>query len=283
VDNGSDDGSIVVVKNDFSAVKLKQNQRNEGFARPNNDGMKMADGRLIFLLNSDAFLRPGALGLLVGYIDAHPKVGACGPKLYYPDGRLQRSVCAFHNLWTHFCDMFFLDSVLRKVPFFARGEMTVNPYDPSKAQAVDSLMGAAILVRTEVLRTTGFFDERLSIYYNEMDWFMRMKRDGWEIHYVPDAEVGHHRGATAALVNRGFSQFHEAYENVFTFFEKHYGRGALVVYRILLAVGFFPRAIGWAFVRMVMPSERTRHMATYSWKTLLLGLRFWGPSSRITR
>jgi GT2 family glycosyltransferase len=255
-----------------------RNIDNEGFAKPNNDAMKVASGRSLFLLNSDAVIREGTIARLQEHLDAHPEAGACGPRIYYPDGRLQRSVSGFHNLWTHFCDMFFLDSVFRKIPLFARGEMTINPYDETKIQAVDSLMGAAVLVRRRVFETTGGFDERLSIYYNEMDWFMRMKRDGWEIHYVPGAEVVHHRGATAALVNRNFAQFHEAYGNVFTFFQKHYGKSGLVLYRLLLALGFVPRVVAWMIRRIVDPSERSRHMAVYSWKTLMLGLRFWEPA-----
>jgi hypothetical protein len=100
---------------------------------------------------------------------------------------------------------------------------------------------------------------------------------------VPDAEVVHHRGATAALVNKEFAQFKEAYGNVFTFFQKHYGRKGLILYRLILALGFVPRAIGWGILRLINPTDRSRHMATYSRKTLLLGLRFWEPAPDTTR
>ncbi|MEK9136735.1 MAG: glycosyltransferase family 2 protein, partial [Bacteroidota bacterium] len=235
IDNGSTDGSIEMVKFDYPQVKLKVNQSNEGFAKPNNDGMRMATGRYLFLLNSDTVVKPGAVAALKSFLDTHLEAGVCGPMLLYPDGRLQRSVCSFHTLWTHACDMLALDKLFPGTRLFGGGEMTTFPYDENQTQEVDSLMGAAVLLRREVWERVGGFDERFVIYYNEMDWFKRIKEGRWGIFYVHNAQIIHHRGATAAIVNKEFTYFDEMYANTLLFFQKHYGRMSVVAYKLLLA------------------------------------------------
>jgi GT2 family glycosyltransferase len=275
IDNGSTDGSVEMLRHDFPNVRLLCNVTNEGFAKPNNDGMWQAKGRFLFLLNSDTIVSPGTVDAMVAFLEAHPDAGACGPKLLYPDGRLQRSVGGFHTLWTHVCDMLLLDKLIPRSRLFGGGEMTTFPYDENRPCEAETLMGAAFVVRREVLEKTGMFDEDLSIYYNEMDWFLRMHSDGWKVWYVPTTTVVHYRGATAAIVNKNFRYFDEMYRNSMVFYQKHYGRGAVVLFRLMLLVGFSFRTVGWGVVRLVAPSERAGHMATYSWKTLLLGAQFW--------
>lgn len=283
IDNGSTDGSIEMIRSGFPQVTLRINPTNEGFAKPNNDGMRIATGRYMFLLNSDTVVKPGAFEKLKSHLDAHPEVGVCGPMLLYPDGRLQRSVCSFHTLWTHMCDMLALDKLLPRTRLFGGGEMTTFPYDESRTQEVDSLMGAAVLLRREVWEQVGGFDERFTIYYNEMDWFIRVKEKGWKIFYVHDAQIIHHRGATAAIVNREFTYFDEMYANTLLFFQKHYGRWAVVAYKLLLVVGFIPRTILWWSRRLFDHSAYAVHMSIYGWKTLNLGLKFWAPPDGHTR
>ena len=275
IDNGSTDGSTDMVRQEFPAARLVVNEVNEGFARPNNVGMHMATGRYLFLLNSDAALRPGSLSKLSRFLDSHPSVGACGPCLVYPDGRQQRSVKGFPSLWTHFCDMFLLDKVFSRSVLFGKGEMGYFSYE--RTQEVDHVMAAAFLVRREVLSTAGAFDERFSIYYNDMDWCYRIKAHGWKVYYVHDAVVTHHGGITVAAVNRDFSYFHELYDNVMLFYQKRYGRPGVVAYRLLLAAGFLIRSMAWTARWLVQRTEHARMMMTFSWKSLATGARFWAP------
>ena len=273
VDNGSTDGSNEMIQAKFSTVRLVKNARNEGFARPNNVAMAMATGRYLFLLNSDTVVKPGAIETLASFLDAHPEVGACGPRLVYPDGRLQKSVRGFPSLWTHCCDMFFLDKAFPRV--FGRGEQADFDYD--RTQDVDHVMAAAFLVRREVLATTGPLDERFSIYYNDMDWCYRMKESGWRISYVHNAEVVHHLGQTINEMNRGLDYFDELYQNTMLFYQKHDGRIAVIIYKILLAIGFVPRTLFWWVRRLLARSVYNAHMAAFSWRSLKLGAKFWTP------
>jgi GT2 family glycosyltransferase len=281
VDNGSTDGSVEMVRRDFQAVHLILNATNEGFARPNNAAMRVGTGRHFFLLNSDTEMIPGALTELVRFLDAHPEAGACGPKLVYPDGRLQYSIKGFPTLWTHFCDMTFLDKIFPRWPLFGRGEMRYYAYE--RSGEVDHVMAAAFLVRREVVDDIGLLDERFSIYYNDMDWCYRMVRRGWKVFYVATAQVIHHHGMTSAKINRNFAYFEELYSNIMLFYQKHYGRLSVVGYRLLLFPGFVVRTIGWSILSLLKPSERAAHMLTFSRKTLALAARFWKPYAEVER
>ena len=280
VDNGSSDGSVAMVRKEFPNVRLQVNRRNQRFAKPNNDGIRLSRGRYLFFLNSDAVITIGTLGALADFLESHPEAGACGPLLEYPDGRLQRSVSKFHSPWTHICDMLFLDALFPRTRVFGGGEMMNCPYDESHIQQVESLMGAAFMVRREVIDRTGMFDETLTVFYNEMDWFRRMKNDGWEVFYAPVAKVIHHRGVTSENMNRGYQYLGEMYFNVFHYFRKYYGAWGLRTYRFLLAVGFLLRWILWQGRALLSRSERTRSQLTYTKKVLGIALRFWVPAER---
>lgn len=276
VDNGSTDGSPDMVRRLFPWVKLTVNARNEGFARPNNVGLAEARGRFLLLLNSDTVVRPGALNTMARFLEKHPDASACGPRLLYPDGRTQRSVKGFPTLFTHVCDMLFLDALFPNSRVFGRGEQRY--FDYSRAASVDHLMAAAFMIRREAYEKVGPLDEQFAIYYNDMDWCFRAKTTGWSIWYLPDAEVIHYLGKTVGTINRQFAFFDMLYNNVLLFYQKHYGRGTVVAYRLLMVAGFAMRACGWTVAALLRPSEGTRHMRRFSWKSLLFGLKCWEPA-----
>jgi GT2 family glycosyltransferase len=276
IDNGSTDGSVAMVERTYPQTLLVKNARNEGFARPNNEGLRRAKGRHLLLLNSDTVVRPGAFRRMVDFLESHPDAGACGPRLIYPDGRLQYSAKGFPTLWTHFCDMSGLDRLFPRTVLFGSGELRSFDYD--HAGTADHLMAAAFLVRRETYEKVGPLDERFAIYYNDMDWCYRMVQAGWKIWYVPDAVVEHHLGKTVGAVNKRFTFFTMLYNNVMFFYQKHYGRSSIIVYRLLLAAGFAVRCAIWSVRAVVQPSEANRHMRTFAFKSLLFGLAFWRPA-----
>ncbi|MGA9117671.1 MAG: glycosyltransferase family 2 protein [Bacteroidota bacterium] len=276
MDNGSTDGSVAMVRDLFPWVIIRENRVNEGFAAPNNAGIRQARGTYCLLLNSDTEVRPGALGTLVGFMESHPAAGACGPMLLNPDETLQRSVRGFPDLWTHAWDMLFLDRIFPRSPVFGRGE--AGGFDYGKPACVDHLMAAAFLVRTRVFQEVGLLDEGFRIYYNDMDWCYRLRKAGREIWYVPAARVMHHLGKTVGILNRNFGLFRALHEDVMRFFRKHYGPRAVPVYRMLLGVGSALRTLLWAARRAAGPSDRSSTMLRYSWKTFLFACSFWRKS-----
>jgi len=253
VDNASTDGSAEMVEREFPAVRLTRNLTNEKFARPNNAAMRAARGRLFLLLNSDAALFRGALETLARRLLQDETIGAVGPQLIHPNGAIQRSCRGRMTLWSHFCDMTALDRLFPRSRLLAGSEMTW--FDHDSPREVEHLMAAALLVRRETVERVGLLDERLTIYFNDMDWSIRMRRAGWKILYEPQARALHHGGMTTRPLDGRSEIFREQAQNLFYFYRKYYGPGGLLLFRVLLALGFLARLVFWSLRFLLHPSE----------------------------
>ena len=207
VDNGSTDGSVKTITEHFPTTRVITNEQNLGFAKANNQGIKMGKGRYFLLLNSDTILKPKSLDMLVHYADENLGVGVVGPKLLNLDGTLQESWSAFPSLW----------SEITGQPVRKRRPIGDHPY----AYEVDSILGACMLVRDDVIRSIGMLDEDYFMYSEEVDWCFRIQRGGWQIHYYPASEIFHIGGASASM--NSLRQLSLLYKNKILFFTKNYG------------------------------------------------------------
>src|SRR3954453_6079181 len=107
VDHGSTDGSVDLVRERRPDARVIE-QANKGMGGGNNAGMRVAQGRYFFLLNSDAWGVGDGRERLVAYAESHPEADVVGPKLLTPDGSLQRSVSAEPTAWRLATEYFFL-------------------------------------------------------------------------------------------------------------------------------------------------------------------------------
>lgn len=225
VDNASQDASPAMVRREFPTVDLIANAANVGFAAGTNQGMRHALAAVptleyVLLLNPDAFLRPGALQALIDFLDAHPRVGAVGARLFYPDGTPQEGAWHFPSLWMTVFDLF-----PPRGPLL--GRLYASPLNGryreergSQPFPIDHPLGAAMLMRRAVLDHVGLLDESYWMYAEEVDWCFRCRQAGWAIWQVPQAEVVHVAGAsTRQLKSRSFVALHRSR---LQFFAKHY-------------------------------------------------------------
>lgn len=91
IDNNSKDESVQTIRELFPQVKLIENTENTGFAKANNQGMEMAQGRYMLLLNSDTIIQQDTIQTMVAFMDYNPIVGASGCKIVLPDGSLDKA------------------------------------------------------------------------------------------------------------------------------------------------------------------------------------------------
>lgn len=243
VDNGSTDGSVELVEGDYPGAHLIRNETNTGYAYPNNQGLLISRGRYVLLLNSDTVVQPFALSRLVGFMDRNADAGACGPALLYPDGRLQRSCFSFPSPRTYFASMTALDSLFPRSRLFGNQQ---TGFDHRRTAPVDALLGAALLVRREVLEAVGPLDERFRIHYNDFDWCRRIHGAGWRIYFVHEAQVVHHSAATTRRENQQLRLQGELVRNLFDYYRKHYGEAGVRWLRFWMLVGFGARALVFA-------------------------------------
>jgi len=185
VDNRSTDGSVSFVREHFPTVRLICNDRNLGFARANNQGIAIARGRYIVILNNDTQVVPQWLEALVCAAETHPEMGAFACLVLFNDRRdivdsagLTVSVLG-HGIQRHL------------------GESIDRIGD---AHEVFGVSATAALFRRELLQDVGLFDEDYFIYYEDVDLAWRARLRGWRSLLVPQAIVYH---AHSATVGRG--------------------------------------------------------------------------------
>jgi hypothetical protein len=199
VDNASTDGTQSLLSDLFPTAKLVANTNNLGFGVANNQGMRMAASvngrgpRYFLLLNPDTLIRPNAIGGLVAALDRMPRAGAAGARLVYRDGRFQHSAFAFPGLAQLAFDLFPLPD--RLYDSRLNGRYPRRAYRPDgEPFGVDHPLGAALLVRRDVAEATGGFNPAFHMYCEEIDWCWRIRRAGWSIVTVPEAEIVHYGG-----------------------------------------------------------------------------------------
>jgi N-acetylglucosaminyl-diphospho-decaprenol L-rhamnosyltransferase len=268
VDAGSSDGTPSAVAATFPWVRILASSDNLGFTGGNNRAMRVARGRHMLLLNPDAEVRPGAIARMAAYLDANPDVGAVGPRLRWPDGSTQSSRRRFPGRLTGFVESTVLQRWLGGSALLRRFYMADRPDD--RHHDVDWLVGACIMVRADVVRRVGVFDDRFFMYSEEVDLCRRIKSAGWRIVYLPEAEVVHHEGRSSEqnLTARDL-RFHESR---FLYYAKHHGRGWSLLLRLAMLVHFGFLAGEEAAKWLLRPgSRRLREGRLRSHRTVLAG------------
>lgn len=213
VDNNSNDGSVEAVKEKFKTVTLIENKINLGFPAANNQALKIAEGKFILLLNPDTEIKVDALLKMIQFLNENPAISLLGPKLLNSDGSFQSSYWRFPTFWNVTVELFYLNKIFN------------NKYYPEKKSdtpfEVDSLSGAALFFRKELLQKIGLLDETL-FWIEDIDFCYRAKQNGYKIIYFPDAEIIHHIGQSAKKDYR-ISLSNQVFNKI-KFFGKHYSR-----------------------------------------------------------
>jgi GT2 family glycosyltransferase len=231
VDNGSRDGSENKVKEAFPAIRLIQNDQNLGFAKAVNQGLRKASGRYALLLNPDAQVKEGAIEQLVSFMDAFPNAGVAGVQLLNPDGSKQNSIANFPSLATELLNKSLLRRMFPK-RFPGKQKNYIGPIE------VDSVIGACMIVRREAIDQVGLLDEDYFLFLEETDWCYRMKKAGWKVYYVPQAEIYHFQGKSAEKDKKNVKV--EYYRSRYYFFKKNKGSSQWVILLtgLLIRLGF---------------------------------------------
>jgi len=269
VDSASYDGSVEMVRREFPWVRLIASDKNLGYARGNNVGMAEASGRYLLVLNPDTEMVGGALEGMARYLDEHPSVGALGPALRYLDGSLQSSRRRFPTLATAFCESTLLHQWFPNNRVARRYHLDDRPADVP--QPVDWVVGAALMIRREAWQQVGPLDEGFFMYFEELDWCHRCRAAGWEIHFLPTAEIIHHEGKSSEQV--ATARTIRFQRSKISYYRKYFGAGWSWVIRLFL-LGTFAVQLGEESLKWLMGHKRAlrrERMSSY-WRVLKSGL-----------
>ena len=263
IDNASTDGSADMVKNDFQQVILIENSDNRGFAAANNQGIAVAKGRYVLLLNSDTVVLDNAIANTVRFADENPQAAVTGCKVLNPDRTLQRTCFMFPSVLNMLLSSTYLYKLFPKSRFFGREQMTF--WDRSDVRPVDVVTGCFMLVRREAIEQVGMMDEQFFMYGEETDWCYRFREKGWEVMFAPVGDIIHFGGQSTA--QKPVAMIVQLRLSILKFMKKHHSRPAYLIARFLVALFFAIRLPVWlatAFVRPAERNEATVKMKAYS-------------------
>ena len=251
IDNASVDGSMEEIERSIKSIKSKdigglliQNKKNLGFGEANNQGMKVAKGKYILLLNSDTIVENNVLGEMIVWMDKNPKVGIASCALKNLDGTMQGTGGYFPTLMRVFSWM-----TIQDIPFV---DKFIKPFHPMRSQSpikgdsffekekeLDWVTGAFFLFQREVYRQVGNFDKDYFMYTEETDYCFRAKKKGWKVYYLPQWSIKHIGGASG----KSWSYIISEYKGVKLFYKKHYPKWQYPFLRVLLKIGSLGRII----------------------------------------
>jgi N-acetylglucosaminyl-diphospho-decaprenol L-rhamnosyltransferase len=195
VDNGSEDGSVGVLRTADPAVRVLRPERNLGFGAGANSGLAHVKGEFVLVCNPDLVVHPGCVPALVAAASTNPDVAVVGPKIMDSDGARYPSARAFPQLADAFGHAF--------VGLFSERNRWTRRYklpepDDGGGGPVDWVSGACFLARREALSSVGGFDEAYFMYVEDVDLCWRLRRAGWSTRYEPGAVVTHVQGVSTA-------------------------------------------------------------------------------------
>jgi N-acetylglucosaminyl-diphospho-decaprenol L-rhamnosyltransferase len=219
VDNASVDGSADMVQAEFPQVILAASPKNLGYAQGNNEALKRAAGDWLLLLNPDVVVHPESLTNAVRCGQTHPEAGAIGGRLIGTDGQTQRSLRSFPDPGPVIYEYLGLSRLFPRSRVFGAYRMTYFDYD--RAGEADQPMGSFLLIPRRAFDAVGLMDPQFPIFFNEVDWCWRAKREhGFPIYYTPEVVVTHYGGGSTRQAKA--RMIHESHRSLLRFYEKHY-------------------------------------------------------------
>jgi N-acetylglucosaminyl-diphospho-decaprenol L-rhamnosyltransferase len=252
VDSGSSDGSLAAVERAHPDVR-RVGLPNVGFGRGANAGVAaLADepgppATAVVVANADTRFRPDAVAALGRYLASHPDVGAVGPTVVYPDGRLQLSARAFPDIPTAIGHALF-GLVWRDNPWTRRYRLT--DWDHQSERDVDWLSGCCVALDAGAFAEVGGFDPAYFMFVEDVDLCWRLGEAGWRVVFAPVTEVVHAIGASVS--RRRTRMVWEHARSLDRFFARRYRVGAPT--RVLIRVGL----LGWAVSVIAWSAARGR-------------------------
>lgn len=206
-DNASGDDSVEKIKAAIETegwgewATLMPLEKNGGYAFGNNAAIRPAletdhPPTYILLLNPDTVVRPGAIKILLDFMEQHPEVGIAGSGLEDVEGVQRATAFRFFTILSELDEGLRLGIVSKLL-----SKWVITAPKSSQPCQTDWLPGAAMMIRREVFESVGLMDEEYFLYYEETDFCLRAKRAGWPCWYVPESRVVHFPGSSTGVTN----------------------------------------------------------------------------------
>ena len=276
VDNASMDGSVEMLQENYRDFRLILNEENVGFSKANNQGIEIAKGRYVLLLNPDTVVEEDSFEKVVEYLDAHPEVGGLGVRMI--DGRgnfLPESKRGLPKPMVAFYKIFGLSRIFPKSKRF--GQYHLGHLSEFETAEIDILSGAFMLMRKEALDKVGVLDESFFMYGEDIDLSYRIQKGGYKNVYFPDTTIIHYKGESTkkSSVNYVFV----FYRAMVIFAKKHFSGNNAWLFSFLINIAIYFRASLAIFTRLI----KTLFLPVFDLTCIVLGLfaltNYWSMSN----
>lgn len=264
VDNGSQDDSVKVVREQFPQVLVIENRENRGFAAAVNQALEntIATYRYSILLNTDTLLQKDAISVMYSFMEHHKDAGIIGVQLQKPDGARQHSYDNHPTLATEL----FNKSLLR---WLFPGKYPSKKMQITQPVEVESVIGACMMVRNTAIDAVGTLDEDYFFFLEETDWCYRMQKAGWKVYHIPDARVVHLGGQSKKMAP--WQSQVEYCRSLYTFFRKNRSPFSYIMLRTFylakISLNLATNLIGNAFV--FFQNKKLRYRLSLYYKLFL--------------
>ena len=261
-DNGSTDGSIEFIQQNYPQVRIIENGKNLRFAKANNVGIQESRGEYVLILNPDTIIHEGTLDKIVHLADQHPEAGAFGCRVLNADGSYQGCIRPLPSIRSEWIAALHLNRLAHLSHWFEPG-LYVD-WKGETERTVGWLAGCFILFRADLLKSLGGFDEQFFYYHEDMDLCRRVWQAGYSILYTPDVSIIHLGGQSTS---KRFPPIAFALDGQITryrYFYKHHGRSGARHARTTILVSLLVRRISYGLLQLMSPNDhrkaRLEHM-----------------------
>ena len=239
VDNNSVDNSVEITKTKFPQVTLIENKKNAGFSQANNQGIKIASGEYILLLNPDTVIEEDTLTRCCQFLDSHPDAGGLGVKMVDGKGNfLPESKRGLPSPMVAFYKIFGLSRLFPKSKVF--GKYHLGYLDQDKVHQVEILSGACMFLRKSVLDKIGLLDEDYFMYGEDIDLSYRIIKAGYKNYYFPETRIIHYKGESTRKTSVNY--VFVFYKAMIIFARKHFSSGNAGLFSLLINAAIYLRA-----------------------------------------
>jgi GT2 family glycosyltransferase len=254
-DNGSSDGSLDYIRKNFSALRIVENGANLGFAKGNNAGIRVAQGEYILILNPDTIILDRALEKLVAFADRHPEAGAFGCRVLNPDGSFQNPARPIPTVSGYLVGALYLRWLGRLSRAFD-SDLYLG-WEGRDERTIGFQSGCCVMLRGELLKRLGGFDDRFFYHFEETDLCYRVWQSGSSILFSSGAEITHLGGQSVGRFPIRFAL--ETYRSGYRFFYKHYGVKGLNNIRRVNLLGLGLRYCGYKLISLFKSTESLKN------------------------
>ncbi|HUM47764.1 MAG TPA: glycosyltransferase [Chitinophagales bacterium] len=240
VDNNSVDGSGEMMREKFPDIMYVANKVNAGFARANNQGIALAKGKFVLLLNPDTIVEEDTFEKCIQFMEAHPEAGALGVKMLDGKGNfLPESKRGFPSPAVGFYKAFGLSALFPKSKLF--GGYHLGYLSENETNEVAVLAGAFMFIRRTALDKAGWLDESFFMYGEDIDLSYRIVKAGYKNYYFAGTRIIHYKGESTRKGTMNYVRMF--YQAMIIFAQKHFSSSGAGFYILMLKVAIYLRAV----------------------------------------